>query len=155
MDSSSIDRLNTNRNSTSGQFGAQTFSDSQIRLTSMETSVLNPPYPSAPFTEGEVAQEQYGDGVTCTCGNDTGEEGFSSADRTGRLASLTLERTPAGLGDLPEEDALAVCNTCGRIFDDAHNYDDASPVLGRIDTTSDEWNTGRALYVKHNFGEDS
>jgi hypothetical protein len=126
---------------------------SETKLADMDAIELNPPYPAADFAVGETALETYGDGVTCVCGNDTAIDGFSAADRTGRLASISLTETADNLGDLPSEDtALAICNACGRIYDDAHNDDAVSSVLGRVDTSSTEWDSARQSYLEHNFG---
>ena len=107
------------------------------------------PYPSAPFAAGEVAHEIDGDTVTCVCGND---DSFSAADHTGRLAFIKLGEVPPFLGELPDSPALAVCNNCGRVYDDANLSGSESPVIARIDTENAEWEHARALYGRENFG---
>lgn len=114
---------------------------------------INPPYPTLPVEPGEKAVDDYGDGVECVCGNTNGDDGFSAADRTGRLASLEAGPAPEGLGEL-HTPGLAVCNACGRIYDDGDLGTDTSPVLGRINTQTPEWNDARNLYCFHAFGED-
>ena len=112
------------------------------------------PYPAAEFEPGEVAPERTEDGVTCVCGNVTE---FSAADRSGRYASILDDSVPrpAELGQLPLHEApLAVCNRCGRVYDDAHldreRFAD-SPVLARIDLDAAEARAARALYDSFNF----
>lgn len=121
-------------------------------------TTIDVPYPSAPFELGEVALARGDDGVTCVCGN-SDSDGLSAADRTGRYASILSDSIPrpAELGEFPlHEPPFAICNRCGRVYDDGDLDPERStdaPVLARIDLGSAEAAAALATYLRFNFGD--
>jgi hypothetical protein len=133
-----------------GQFGTQSKPDSPVILGKMKNQ-LDTPYPNIPITSNEFAVGTDVESMTCVCGNGASEDGFSSADRSGRLSNITNDPAPDGLSELPD-DAFSICNSCGRVID-SDATTSGIKVLGRVDVGSEQWAAARELYIGVNFGE--
>ncbi|WP_159600571.1 hypothetical protein [Agromyces humi] len=125
--------------------GAGTYADA---VTTIEM-----PYPTVPIVDGEAASFVVGsaESVDCICGNDIVGHGFTAAARDGRVANLTGSGT--GLAEADQDGGLAVCNRCGRVYDDRDLATETgeSPVLARVDVNSVAWADDRAIY-ENQFG---
>tara|TARA_R110002051_G_scaffold314950_3_gene392652 strand:+ start:16875 stop:17246 length:372 start_codon:yes stop_codon:yes gene_type:complete len=107
------------------------------------------PYPDVAVAANEFAAGTDSEDMVCHCGNSAGANGFSAADRNGRLADITAGPPTGELAELPD-DPFSICNSCGRVID-SDSTAQGFRILGRVDVLSAEWIAARDEYQTTNF----
>lgn len=123
------------------------------------TSNLTTPYPTVPVDvlADWAVIERGSDTFVCACeAQDSGW--WALARQDGRAAYLMSYANPfydtSELTDPEDEPCLAVCDKCGRVYDDSDldGHHVFSPAVFRLDTLAPEYIRARELYWEANFG---